>query len=66
MLAGASADTNLGSVLLRVSIVGGNANNASNDGLGYRNVNNGLTNSNVNIGGRPNTCIQTNAALETA
>ena len=31
---------------------GGNANNGANDGLGYVNVNNGLTNSNVNISGR--------------
>jgi len=31
---------------------GGNANNGANDGVGYANVNNGLTNSNANIGAR--------------
>lgn len=35
-----------------VVYVGGNANNAGNDGPGYVNVNNGLANSNTNIGGR--------------
>ena len=36
----------------RVVYRGGNANNGSADGMGYVNVNNGLTNSNVNISGR--------------
>lgn len=36
----------------RVVYRGGNANNGANDGLGYVNVNNGLTNANVNISGR--------------
>ena len=35
-----------------VFYVGGNANNAGNDGPGYVNVNNGLSNSNTNIGAR--------------
>ena len=35
-----------------VLIVGGYASNAGNDGPGYVNVNNGLANSNTNIGGR--------------
>jgi len=32
---------------------GGNANNGSNAGLGYRNANNGRGNANINIGFRP-------------
>lgn len=36
----------------RVVYRGGNANNGSNDGMAYANVNNGLTNANVNISGR--------------
>ena len=38
---------------LRAGIRGGNANNGSNDGLGYVNVNNAVGNANVNIGVRP-------------
>lgn len=34
-------------------LVGGNANNGGNDGPGYVNLNNGLGNSNANIGVRP-------------
>ena len=37
----------------RVVIVGGNANNGSNDGPAYFNVNNSLGNANANIGVRP-------------
>ena len=36
----------------RVVYRGGNVNNGANDGGGYVNVNNGLTNANANIGGR--------------
>ncbi len=36
----------------RVVYRGGNANNGSNAGAGYVNVNNGLTNTNANIGSR--------------
>ena len=36
----------------RVVYFGGNANNGANDGVAYCNVNNGLTNSNANIGAR--------------
>lgn len=32
--------------------VGGNANNGSNDGLGYLNANNAPSNANANIGSR--------------
>jgi hypothetical protein len=35
-----------------VLIVGGNANNTANAGVGYFNVNNGLGNANANIGAR--------------
>ena len=36
----------------RVVYVGGNANNGANDGVGYVNLNNGLSNANANIGAR--------------
>ena len=36
----------------RVLIVGGNANNGGNDGVGYVNANNGLGNTNTNYGAR--------------
>ena len=36
----------------RAGFRGGNANNSSNDGLGYVNVNNAVGNSNTNIGAR--------------
>jgi hypothetical protein len=36
----------------RVLYVGGNANNGGNDGPGYVNANNGLSNANANIGCR--------------
>ena len=36
----------------RAGLRGGNANNGSNDGLGYVNVNNAVGNANANYGGR--------------
>jgi len=39
-------------VIARVVYRGGNVNNGANCGLGYVNVNNGLTNQNANIGCR--------------
>ena len=38
--------------LFRAGFRGGNANNGSNDGLGYVNVNNAVGNNNTNIGAR--------------
>ena len=38
---------------------GGNANNGSNAGLGYVNVNNVVGNANTNIGGRLSACDKT-------
>ena len=46
-----------------VAYVGGNANNAGNDGPGYVNVNNGLGNSNTNIGGRATKDFGTDSAF---
>lgn len=39
---------------MRGVLVGGNANNGSNAGLGYSNANNGPTITNANIGARLN------------
>ena len=42
----------LGGCRARLVYFGGNVNNGANDGVGYANVNNGLTNANANIGCR--------------
>ena len=42
----------------RALIRGGNANNGSNAGIGYVNVNNAVGNANTNIGGRLSTSTQ--------